>query len=88
MTQLSLHRTPFRVEEALRQAKGRISRKIETARYQLQCIRVKAEARQETPKHPQVSKWMRGIGEVAEGILSLRRRVKEWLIVDPTTPNR
>ena len=81
MTHLSLHKTPFRVEEVLKQAKGRISRKIETAKYQLQCIKVRAEARQESPKHPQVTKWMRGIGEIAEGVLSLKRSVKEWLNV-------
>ena len=79
MAQLSLHKTPVSVEEVLRQAKRRIGRKIETAKHQLQCIRVRAEARQETPKHSQISKWMRGIGDVADGILSLHSRVTEWL---------
>ena len=79
MTQLSIHKTPFVAAVVLKQAKGRISRKIETAKYQLRCIRVRAEARQEVPKHPQVSKWMRGFGEIAEGVLSLQRKVLKWL---------
>ena len=64
MTQLSIEGTPFSMDTVIERAKGRIRRKIETAKYNINVISQRASARQTIPRAPQFVKWLAGIGEV------------------------
>ena len=83
MTQVALEGTTFRINLVLDQARKRILRKIETARFNLRNICMAANARETAPRAPQYHKWIRGIGEVRpeDGMLliELSPTVLSWL---------
>ena len=62
MTQLSIEGKAFRIGAVLDQARSRVARKINTAKFNLEAICMAAEARSTTPKAPQYKKWIGGIG--------------------------
>ena len=79
MTQLSLENKPFVPSVVLRKAKARIKRKIGVARYNLETLYTRAQARGLDLKAPQYIKWTRGIGEVEENKIILYDSIVDWI---------
>ena len=83
MTQLSIEGTPFDINVVIERAKGRLKRKVDTARYNVSNIGIRAASRQITPRAPQYTKWLEGIGTIQEEEdqikLSLTKDFAEWL---------
>ena len=80
MTRLSIKGTPFVPEIVLTQAKGRVARKINSAKMGLSIAVIRAEAREREPSVMQYKKWLQGIGSIVNNRhMILEDQVIDWL---------
>ena len=79
LTKMGTESHIFSQDTVLKSASKRLERRLKTAEVERLKALQRANARGEVPNFDKIKKWLRGIGDITDGKITLKKEVTEFL---------